>query len=51
MISNHFWIDVYQHFNEFFDYEDIYDEGRKLKVHNIDLIIVQFTQTLIYNKS
>ncbi len=50
MIPDHFWTDTYKHSNGFFGCEDIYDEGRKLKVHSINLAIVQSTQALAYNR-
>ena len=50
MIPDHFWTDACQHSNGFFGCEDTYDEGRKLKVHSIDLAIVQSTQALAYSR-
>lgn len=51
MIPDHLWTDACQRSNGFFDCQDIYDEGGKLKVHSIDMVIVQSTQALAYSRS
>ena len=50
MIPDHFWTDTYQRSNGFFGCQDTYDEEGKLKIHSIDIAIVQSTKALAYIK-
>ena len=50
MIPDHFWADAYQRSNGFFGCQDTCDEEGKLKIHSIDIAVVQSTQALAYSK-